>query len=1289
MSQYVEFYRIKVDTNFYSYMDKKVKICYNFCITKEKVENCLLSLFIIIREGEIMKNNNIYLMDKPIDDISKDEFDHKCLVDEIVNNIKNNNPPYNIALVGKWGTGKSSILDCVQRELENEKDSTYLITKINAWKYEKQELRKSFILEILGKLPHSNKNERSLINQIKEVLDNALQINGEETNENLTINWKKILKEVTEKLLVIFIPILIMFIAFLIITDIVLNIKNVMITDYNGIRLDICGSFAVAILIEIIALFKDAIDSKKIFNITVKENTKDSNFYEEQMKKAIEGYKKKNKKFKALVCIVEDIDRLNADKMVEAISALKSFIGIDDIIFIVPYDTNILSTVLEKCKNNKISGNYEVLEGELVLNKLFQFKVYMPELIQEDMYEYTKNIIEKEYSEIYSLFNNNKKIVLDDILPILMYEGVKTPRDAKQILNSFIIKYNIAVGREVIDRNNIEKNEIKMLAVLTVLENDFNEFYSYILMYPTIIDDFLETEKLDKKDNKIYKTFKNSIYKGRKFEALLGFLNYTTTIKIENVERFIYLNDSKIDKVSGGKLGKEFRLAITSFDVKNAKKAVENISNITDMVNREISYNSGNVLKKKNIILTLISIYSIITSDSDKNNIRNIIEKNIENIEKSDYSNLNTTELLNIALDDKEKQCKKTIEVLRQKIDNWIPVYVYYQDENTDLIDEKNILEEELDMYINSYQYLDEETQVKISNLLSKIGEYSRTEDDAANKYNVYTFVDYYNFLKTRINDENYYIVEDNFLNRVMSYVKDEKIELEELEVLKDIYIKNGKFDIYVDSLITTLKNKKAEKILECLKTLQDNLSETKVELKKIIFKIIEDNSTDLLKLDDSEDLDNILEKIIVDILKNDDNNDVDALLMKMNEKIYLIDTINKIATNNMLEKVPNTIFAINQEIIDKKDTEYSEMFEKINNRYTLEEKEDMLNKLYQAIPNVENDINKIKDIFKLLNIKNNREICESFIKKVVNYLKANYTSLTDKTVRNELLVFVSDNINFLEKTEKENYFDFINQKVYTTDINISIKCSSNANFDDLDDSKWKNIIEKYITSTKLKLMDFIHVIVKHSNILADNIDLKEQFIDRVINEFEPNDEIINVLQVINVCEDNNIIKIYDLFSEYVDNHKVVDCMKNLLNNLENISEIVERIIKKNSDITLLLQVSRQNKKIEMESIIKTIIEKYKADNENYELSSKIKILKVIAGIFNGNKKFKEDFILLSTDIVNNIDSTDVDEVIEILIENKKILDKDTKKTLIDKLEVTIEKMDNKDELIKKLEQLK
>ena len=87
-----------------------------------------------------MNNKNVYLMDKPIDNINKDEFDHKSIVDEIINILKNNFPPYNIALIGKWGTGKSSILECVKSKLENEDKQKYLFTTINAWKYEKQEI---------------------------------------------------------------------------------------------------------------------------------------------------------------------------------------------------------------------------------------------------------------------------------------------------------------------------------------------------------------------------------------------------------------------------------------------------------------------------------------------------------------------------------------------------------------------------------------------------------------------------------------------------------------------------------------------------------------------------------------------------------------------------------------------------------------------------------------------------------------------------------------------------------------------------------------------------------------------------------------------------------------------------------------------------------------------------------------------------------------------------------------------------------------------------------------------
>lgn len=1239
-----------------------------------------------------MEENNIYLMDKPIADINKDEFDHKSIVDEIIKNIEKNKPPYNIALIGKWGTGKSSILECVKNNLETDKDNKYLFANINAWKYEKQELRKYFILEILDKLPNTSKNDSNFVYKVRELLDSVLQVNGEEKNESekIFINWKKIIKDVIEKLLVIILPILIMYILFLLITDFVLNKNNVQIPDYNGIRLDICGSLIVSILVEIIAIINDAIASKKIFNINIKENSKDCNFYEEQMKKAIDIYKRKNKNFKSLVCVVEDIDRLNAEKIVEAISALKSFIGINDLIFIVPYDTNILSAVLERNKNSKIYGNIDILEGELILNKLFQFKVYMPELIQEDMYEYIKNLIEKENSEIYNIFPS-KEILIDDILPILMYEGVKTPRDAKQLVNSFIIKYNIAINRNVIDCEKMNNDDIKILSVLTVLENDFNEFYSQILMYPTIINDFLELEKNNKEDNQIYRKFKEKIYKGRKFKELLAFLKYTTTIKIENVERFVYLNDSKIDKVNGGKIGKDFRSAVTNFDVKTARKVVGKIDSITDMVNREISYNSGNILKKKNIILTLVSIYDMFNNDFDKTNVRDIIENNIEILEITDYSNINVIALLKIILDDKEKQYEKIINVLRKKLDNWVPIYFYFEDENIDEIDEKNLLDKELEMFLDAYPSLDEITQEKIRNLLNKIGNYSITESDVENGYKVYTFIDYYNFVKATINEKNYYIIKENFLKNVIIYVKDGKIEMEELEILKDIYIKNKDFNIFAIELIEAFKDELADKILECLRLLQSNLNEIHADTKNAIFKIINNNSTDILELDEPSDIDSILAAIIIDVLKDDNDNDVDALLNKLNENIYVIETVEKIAKNNLLEKIPNTILAINKELSEEENTDYFEMFRKIHSKYTTDAKKDLFNKLYKAIPNYKENINRIEQIFKTLNIKNNRGICEEFVLKIIDYLNTNFSSFSDRKVRNNLLYFSIDNVNLIQNEPKEAFFDFINEKVYAVNPKLAIECSSKSNFNDISEEKWKESIEKYLESTKLELINYIGIIDKQNNILRNNSDLKEQFIDKIIDEFEPNDEFLSILKKINLVECENIIKIYNLFTEYIESPQVIDCLKNILENNENIQEVIEKLIKEDLEIDLIIKLSHQTEKINIESIIKNILEKYKSGNENFELNSKMKLLRFIAERFRNKKKFKDEFILLSTDIVNSIDISEINEVVDILISNKRILNKDNRKMLINKLEVTIEKMDENDkkEINNKIEQFK
>ena len=307
------------------------------------------------------ENEKLYLIDKPIRDISQDEFDYKCIVEEIVQNIKNNEPPYNIALIGKWGTGKSSILDCVEKELK--KENKYIFTTINAWKYEKQEIKKSFILDIIAKIPGVNKKQNEKINEILELLNSSLTLNVKEQEYRTKENWfikngKAFLNIIIKSIITIF-PVIVMFIFAYCIIDKVLDANEIKINDYNSIRLSQVLAFIMAILMEIGNIIKNDFFGKKPININIKENEKDSSFYEEQLKNAINLYKskKENEEFKSIICVVEDIDRLNANKMVEAICALKSFIGIKNLIFIVPYDTNILTRVLEECRNNIVSTN--------------------------------------------------------------------------------------------------------------------------------------------------------------------------------------------------------------------------------------------------------------------------------------------------------------------------------------------------------------------------------------------------------------------------------------------------------------------------------------------------------------------------------------------------------------------------------------------------------------------------------------------------------------------------------------------------------------------------------------------------------------------------------------------------------------------------------------------------------------------------------------------------------------------------------------------------------------------
>lgn len=103
-----------------------------------------------------MQNFNV---DKPIVDIKEDKLGRESFVDTLVNGIENykSKESLTIGLYGKWGSGKTSILNLVENKL---KSKEYKVIKFNPWNFKEQdELIQAFFKELYQQLKLLDCNE--------------------------------------------------------------------------------------------------------------------------------------------------------------------------------------------------------------------------------------------------------------------------------------------------------------------------------------------------------------------------------------------------------------------------------------------------------------------------------------------------------------------------------------------------------------------------------------------------------------------------------------------------------------------------------------------------------------------------------------------------------------------------------------------------------------------------------------------------------------------------------------------------------------------------------------------------------------------------------------------------------------------------------------------------------------------------------------------------------------------------------------------------------------------------
>lgn len=538
-----------------------------------------------------MKLKKYFIKDEELSSISEDKLSSKDVVKNITEIIDNTKPPFAVAVTGKSGIGKSSIINLVCENYDKKTDE-FNVEKINIWKQEeslKTILDNSFSqtvtanvvsnaqsYDIAANAEETEKARQKLIdsyyNQEAASDDYA---SAEEKNEKSPIfkTLKKVGKFVLTFLICFIITTLIfVFMEYIgnknIYTNDIFFVENTYINyreNFWLIMIFTCGLTAIAYIVNTLMLTTKKSSPKANVGEEINQNV-----YNMQSTTNMENAFSTNNQTsantmvitknlidasKTNIIIIEDVDKLPAAKMLKALEDVKHCTDYENCIFIVPFDENVLAKAIDVRNQVKLSANYRPLKFERVLDKVFQFKIYVPRIPTGNIKEYAINLVKEtvpNFIEEYCELPTFERVIRN----VLIYKNVTTPRHVKKLINNFInnrilVANRIASGK--INASVIEdKNFDLEIAKISVLQSDFDEFYNVLFKDFDYLEELTNLYCMDINDLRIaLENLDDELkpFMTEKNRALMNFLVQTKNYKIENMSTLMYLTKVKSEKM--------------------------------------------------------------------------------------------------------------------------------------------------------------------------------------------------------------------------------------------------------------------------------------------------------------------------------------------------------------------------------------------------------------------------------------------------------------------------------------------------------------------------------------------------------------------------------------------------------------------------------------------------------------------------------------------------------------------------------------------------------------------
>ncbi|WP_443938758.1 KAP family P-loop NTPase fold protein [Pedobacter sp. MW01-1-1] len=367
------------------------------------------------------------------------------------------NKSFTIGLFGEWGSGKSSVIKTIREKLEHNTSSPTKFAIFDAWKYNGDAFRRSFILSLGEQLTvELNKYEHNLYENVTEKV------------QKLKFKIPTIFYITASILLILFGLSYIFFPGF----------KDFLIKFVAFSSLIVGNSIVALVLVKIYKddALKEVLSILGDFLYSKYDVEKPLLFSPEQFSKSFgELLSKASPNNERIIIVVDNIDRCEKDYACELLSTIKGFLEHkENVLFILPVDDGALK------KHVRDSFKASDRDADEFLRKFFNVNLRIKPYTPVEIFNFAKKINDKYQLQFK-----------DETIDLVSKEFATNPRRIVQMFN------NLSSELLCFDANFSKEFETQ-IAKLLIIREEFPGYYMKVAKNPFILNDNGEESELNK-----------------------------------------------------------------------------------------------------------------------------------------------------------------------------------------------------------------------------------------------------------------------------------------------------------------------------------------------------------------------------------------------------------------------------------------------------------------------------------------------------------------------------------------------------------------------------------------------------------------------------------------------------------------------------------------------------------------------------------------------------------------------------------------------------------------------